>query len=198
MPHYYENDADLPSKPRELQLEIRGRVYHFNVDSGVFSKHRLDMGSQLLIDSLAPVDLGATMLDLGCGYGPIGIILADMHPKLRVLMVDINIRAVTLARSNIDKHRLNARVEALVSDGFQNVVGTFDTIVTNPPIRAGKKVIYRFYEEAKQHLNKEGSLYLVIRKDQGAASSYEFLTSIYRHVTRLERHHGYHVYQAHD
>lgn len=198
MPHYYENDANLPSKPRELHINVRGRVYPFVVDDGVFSKRQLDHGSQLLIETLLTKELGGSLLDMGCGYGPIGIILALNHPNLKVTMVDVNIRAVQLAQKNIVAHKLTTRVEALTGDTYQPIHETFDTIVSNPPIRAGKKVIYQIYEEAKHHLSENGRLYIVIRKNQGAATSYEFLKTHYRHVTRIERHEGYHIYEAHD
>jgi 16S rRNA (guanine1207-N2)-methyltransferase len=152
----------------------------------------------VLIETLLSEDLGTTLLDLGCGYGPIGIVLADQRPALKVTMVDINQRSIDLARRNVAAHRLDSRVGALVSDGYAQLTDRYDTIVTNPPIRAGKEVIYRFYKEAKDHLQPQGKLYLVIRKAQGAASTYDYLKTIYRHVVRLQREAGYHVYQAHD
>jgi len=198
MGHYFENNADLASKPHEIALEVRGRAFTFVTDRGVFSKNHLDLGSRILIETLYDKDLGASLLDLGCGWGPLGIILALSHPNITLTLTDINARALELAKANIIRHHLGARASAVVSDGYQNVTGMYDTIVTNPPVRAGKGVIYGFYREAKRFLNPGGSLYLVIRKAQGAVSTMAYLQTIYRHVQMVDRAHGYHVYQAHD
>ena len=198
MGHYFENDADLASKPQEIALEVCGHAFTFITDRGVFSKQRLDSGSRLLIETLIKQPLQGQLLDLGCGWGPIGIVLALMHPQLRVTLADINRRALQLARINIINHRLDARASVLESDGYQNINQRYEAIVTNPPIRAGKSVIYGFYQQAKEHLQAGGSLYIVIRKDQGAASTKAYLETIYRHVELLDRSRGYHVYQAHD
>ncbi len=196
--HYFENDQNLTSKPRALEASFAGRAYTFLADRGVFSARRLDYGTKVLIDTLLKEELGSTLLDLGCGYGPIGIVLADQFPDLRVTMADVNRRSIDLAQANVAVRRLDTRVSALVSNGYEQVADRYDTIVTNPPIRAGKEVVYRFYREAKDHLRPAGKLYLVVRKDQGAASTYAYLKTLYRHVTRLCRDAGYHVYQAHD
>lgn len=196
--HYFENDQNLTSQPRALEASFAGRAYTFLADRGVFSARRIDDGTRILTEALLGEDLGTDLLDLGCGYGPIGIVLADQFPALRVTMVDVNRRSIDLAKKNIATRRLDARVIALVSDGYAEVRDCYDTIVTNPPIRAGKEVVYRFYREAKDHLRPAGKLYLVVRKDQGAASTYAYLKTFYRHVTRLCRDAGYHVYQAHD
>jgi 16S rRNA (guanine1207-N2)-methyltransferase len=196
--HYFENDADLPSKPHEIAIEMRGQAFTFITDRGVFSKNHLDEGSRILIETLSERELGNSVLDLGCGWGPVGILLALYQPSAHVTLADINARALALARSNVTKHRLQNRTTIIESDGFQAIKTMFDSIVTNPPIRAGKSVIYGFYLEAKRHLNSGGSLYLVIRKAQGAASTMAYLKTIYRHVTMVTRKRGYHVYRAHD
>lgn len=173
-------------------------MYEFVADNGVFSHRKIDDGSRLLIETLIQKDLGSSLLDLGCGYGPIAIVLALKHPSLEVTLCDINERAVALANQNITKHELLTRASAQVSDGLSEITSMFDTVVTNPPIRAGKDVVFRFYKEAKVHLKPGGNLYIVIRKAQGAASSEAYLRTIYRDVTRIGRSKGYHVYQAHD
>lgn len=198
MGHYFENNADLASKPHEITIEVRGQAFTFVTDRGVFSKNHLDQGSRILIETLSERKLGSSVLDLGCGWGPIGIVLAHQHPNAHVTLADINARALGLARTNVAKNKLQSRITVVESDGFQAIEATFDSIVTNPPIRAGKSVIYGFYQEAKRHLNSGGSLYLVIRKAQGAASTMAYLKTIYRHVIMVDRSRGYHVYQAHD
>jgi len=196
--HYFENDERLTSKPRVLTFEIAGHAYTFHTDVGVFSSRYIDAGSQILLETLVSLPLGKRLLDLGCGYGPIGIVLATQNNQLQAILVDINERAVALAENNIKVAKLTSRVGARVSDGFASVTEKFDTIVTNPPIRTGKATIYRLFQEAKEHLNLGGRLYLVIRKAQGADSTASYLKTIYNHVTRIKRDHGYHVYEAYD
>jgi 16S rRNA (guanine1207-N2)-methyltransferase len=137
--HYFENDQNLTSKPRALEASFAGRAYTFLADRGVFSARRLDYGTKVLIDTLLKEELGSTLLDLGCGYGPIGIVLADQFPDLRVTMADVNRRSIDLAQANVAVRRLDTRVSALVSNGYEQVADRYDTIVTNPPIRAGKE-----------------------------------------------------------
>ena len=113
------------------------------------------------------------------------------HPQVRMTMADINERALALAVSNVEKNRMQA--EAVLSDGFEKIEGLFDAVITNPPIRAGKAVIYKMFEDAKAHLREGGALYLVIRKQQGAPSALKFLKSLYAQAEVIARDGGYWV-----
>lgn len=196
--HYFENDDKLKEKPRVLQVTIAGREHTFHTDSGIFSPRRLDEGTRVLIETIIHLPLEGRMLDLGCGYGPLGIALLSAHPDLTAVLSDINERAVALAKRNIQVAKLASRASAQVSAGCAGIEGTFDLIVTNPPIRTGKETIYGLFREAKERLRPGGRLYIVIRKDQGAASAAAYLDTIFRNVTRISRNKGYHVYEAHD
>lgn len=136
MNHYYTQNPDTPHDISTIDYNVKDLVIKLNTDAGVFSKRKVDFGSDLLIRSIPPIN--GNILDIGCGYGVIGISLALLNPSSYVTMIDINERAVGLASQNI---RLNgiANANALTSDGFSNVSGKFDAIVSNPPIRTGKK-----------------------------------------------------------
>ena len=196
MSHYFTNDENLASKPRSVVYSVNGIQFELESDTGVFSKNRLDFGSEVLIKSLLPIDLGKTLLDLGCGIGPIGLTLAYFHPGLNVVCSDVNTRALSLCEKNARKLAINQRVTCLQSDIYIEIEGKFQSIVSNPPIRAGKKVTYEIYSGAKEHLVDGGSLYIVIRKAQGAKSVKDYLEQLFGNVTVLDRSKGYYVLRA--
>ena len=196
MSHYFVNDESLVSKPRKVAYSINGVDFSFESDNGVFSKNELDKGSELLIETLLPIDLGKSLLDLGCGIGVIGLTLAYFHPGLNVCLTDVNTRALSLCDANANTLRLSQKVTILQSDIYTKVEGKFDSIVSNPPIRAGKKVTYEIYKGALEHLNDNGSLYIVIRKQQGALSIKSYLEELYGNVTVLAREKGYYILKS--
>lgn len=191
MTQYFDTPTG-PSQPRTITIEFRNQKYDFLTDDGVFSKGRLDYGSEVLLDTVMD-DLSGRVLDLGCGYGPIGVLLGKFRP-VELTMVDVNPRAVALARQNLKKHRVKATV--LESDGFDKVTGPFDVILLNPPIRAGKAVIYRLFEDAHQALTPGGKLSIVIRKQQGADSAKRKLQEVFDSVETIARSGGFHVIEA--
>lgn len=193
MNHYYTPDPNLPHETCIVQYRIENRVLKFTTDAGVFSRQKVDYGSNLLIKTLPPME--GEVLDLGCGYGPIGISLAVLNPQTRVTMVDINKRAVALTRENI---HINGIQNALVleSDGFAQVSGQYNNIVCNPPIRAGKDVIYPLFEQSIIFLKPGGSLWLVIQKKQGAASAMAKLKSVFCNCVPMEKSGGYWVLKS--
>ncbi|MDD3122784.1 MAG: class I SAM-dependent methyltransferase [Candidatus Izemoplasmatales bacterium] len=191
MSHYYSKDNDLlESRPHQIQFQINQKDYTMTSDKGVFSKAGLDFGSRVLLETILPLEAN-TILDLGCGYGPIGIVLKKENSSAQVTMVDINPRALMLSKKNALANYVN--LEIIQSDGFENIQILFDAIVTNPPIRAGKKVIYVWFFEAKSHLNDNGALYIVIQKKQGALSAIKECERWYSKVLILEKKSGYYV-----
>ena len=196
MSHYFVNDDKVASKPRKVVYSINGVDFSLDSDNGVFSKNELDKGSELLIESLLPIDLGKSLLDLGCGIGVIGLTLAYFHPGLNVCLTDVNTRALGLCSVNAKSLRLSQKVTVLQSDIYTKVEGKFDSIVSNPPIRAGKKVTYEIYKGALEHLNDGGSLYIVIRKQQGALSVKSYLEQLFGNVTVLAREKGYFILKS--
>ncbi|SDY93374.1 class I SAM-dependent methyltransferase [Thermoactinomyces sp. DSM 45892] len=194
--HYYSKNPTSKKEERDFEVMVRGEKLSFQTDAGVFSKKGLDFGSRFLIES---VDLEGIrhLLDLGCGYGPIGLSIAKMNPNIHITMVDINERAVELAKKNAVYNRLSERVNIFVSDRFEKVAGMkFDCILLNPPIRTGKAVIYQMFAEAKKHLHDSGSFWIVIRKQQGAESACTELHDLFPSVEVVERKKGYWVIRA--
>ncbi|MFW5889103.1 MAG: class I SAM-dependent methyltransferase [Bacillota bacterium] len=187
MDHYFTNKK-VKSNIKTHKIVIRNKSFKFLTDHGVFSKQGLDYGSRQLIETLLENEY-SKLLDLGCGYGPIGIILKYFNNKADIQMVDINERAINLARENAKIN--NVSVKIFKSDGFLNVKDKFDTIVTNPPIRAGKKVIYRFFENAIDYLNDNGKLYIVINKKHGANSAFKKCQEIYSQVEMIKKKSGF-------
>lgn len=168
MGHYFLNDDNLKSQIREYKTIINNYEFKFKTDNGVFSKDELDFGSWLLINTVLKLKITGKVLDLGCGYGPIGIILNKLL-NVYVTMIDINKRAIHLANMNIKENNC-INIQALVSDGFLNVNNKYDYIISNPPIRIGKDKLYSLIKTAKNYLNENGTIYIVIRKEQGAKS----------------------------
>ena len=186
--HYYTSAPTSEHEARHFNHVFAGRVLRFQTDAGVFSKQHIDPGSELLCKAL-PADLSGRVLDMGCGWGAMTILTLAKCPGCDITMADVNERALELAKENVAANRMQAK--ALISDGFASIEGEFEAVITNPPIRAGKAVIYKMFEDAKAHLVPGGVLYLVIRKQQGAPSALKFLKELYRKAEVIERDGGY-------
>lgn len=195
MPQYFDNNDKLLSKKREINVELEGQNYSFISDNGVFSKGEVDYGSIALLKQIFKENISGRILDVGCGYGTIGLILAKRFSQGDFVLIDINSRACALARENAKRWKL-PNVQVVESDIFENVNGEFDYIITNPPIRAGKKVIYAIFEQSYHHLKQNGSLYIVIRKSHGAESAQRFIQSIFGNCILLKRDKGFYIYCA--
>jgi len=190
--HYYTENPNSAHDERRVAVNALGNDLTFVTDAGVFSRDGLDRGTEVLLEALPP--LAGRVLDLGCGWGAVGVALGKRCPALDIVMTDINSRAVELARRNLAENGVKATV--LQGDGFDAVEGRFDAIVTNPPIRAGKAVIYGLFARARDYLEPDGALYVVIRKQQGAPSALKYLKEIYGQAETLDRASGFHVLWA--
>ena len=196
MSHYFKDDPNLASNIKQINFEVNGISMRLLTDNGVFSKNKIDEGSFAFLKVLLPLNLGNNILDLGCGYGTLGLTLAMAKKEARVTLADINPRALNMCRKNAELLNLSQRVTILQSDIYEKIEGPYDSIVVNPPIRAGKAVTYRMYEEAIQYLIDGGSLYIVIRKAQGAPSASKYIEQIFGNITLLKRDKGYYIYRA--
>ena len=196
MSHYFQNDPNLASNLQKISFDIYGLHMSLWTDNGVFSKSRVDEGSFAFLKVLLPLKLTGKILDLGCGYGTIGLTIAMATPEARVDLADINTRALALCERNAQELGLSQRVTILQSDIYEKIEGQYDSIVVNPPIRAGKRVTYAMYEGAKQRLVDGGSLFIVIRKAQGGPSASAYIESLFGNITLLKRDKGYYIYQA--
>ena len=192
---YFDNNENLISKKREISVLLNDTKYTFISDNGVFSKGEVEYGSIALLKILLKQNFTGNILDIGCGYGTIGLILAKNFPECNFLLSDVNIRACALARENKKSFGVK-NVEIIESDIFQNIDKNFDYIVTNPPIRAGKKVIYSIFEQSYHHLNQNGSLFIVIRRSHGAESAQKFIHSVFGNCELLKKDKGFYVYCA--
>ena len=188
--HYYSPNPQSAHKPALVETSYRGHFLAFQTDSGVFSRLELDKGTALLLDTL-PEKLSGEVLDMGCGYGVIGISVGRAYPGCVITMADVNSRAVELAAENAKQN--NVAAHTLQSDGYAAIPmeERFDLILQNPPIRAGKQVIYQMFADAAQRLSPDGSLWLVIRKQQGAPSAMTYLQTLFADARIMEKKSGY-------
>lgn len=176
MTQYFEN-ANLPSKIIEFEAYFLKTKFIFKSDNGVFSKEKLDFGTRLLLESLPMKDMSGDVLDLGCGYGVVSIILSKFV-NCNFDAVDVNRRALHLFEMNIKLNKVSG-INIFESNVYENVTKKYDYIITNPPIRAGKEVVYKMLRGAKDHLKENGYLYFVMRKDHGAKTAIKDISDIY-------------------
>lgn len=165
MAHYFENDDSIKTNEIRKDVFIGDNRYSFITDNGVFSKKGLDFGTRTLLESLELNRIAGNVLDVGCGYGPIGIYVAK-NTSASVHMIDINRRSLDLAIKNAKLNQVSVTIYE--SNAYENVTEKFDFIISNPPIRVGKKILYQILFDAKKHLKEKGELWIVVHKDQGA------------------------------
>ncbi|MCO4517626.1 16S RNA methylase RsmC [Streptococcus infantarius subsp. infantarius] len=189
---YYAENPDSAHDIHELKVTLLGQSFTFLTDSGVFSKKMVDYGSQILLNTLN-FEKGKTLLDLGCGYGPLGISLAKVQ-GVKPTMVDINNRAIDLAKQNAQKNGVEADI--FQSNIYEKVNGTFDYIISNPPIRAGKQVVHTIISESINYLKVGGNLTIVIQKKQGAPSAKAKMEEVFGNVEILKRDKGYYILRS--
>lgn len=190
--HYYSENPSAPEELHTAVVDLRGMRLTFITSSGVFSKARIDRGTELLIDTLEIADCESA-LDLGCGYGAIGITVARLAPESLITMVDLNRRAVELAMRNAALNGVD-NVEVMQGNGFDVVGGRrFHRIYTNPPYRAGKQLVFAWLEQSREHLFEGGALYVVGQRKQGILSVREKLVELFGSVDTLGIRGGYRV-----
>lgn len=194
--HYFSQQPQSNSSPKTLKYNLNKQLYTFRSDQGVFSKHAIDYGTRLLIETFEEPGRNGDLLDLGCGYGPIGICLADHFPERQVVMADINERALQLAKENASLNHVK-NVTFIKSDRFTQLeANNFAAILSNPPIRAGKNIVHAILEESRSALISGGELWVVMQKKQGAPSAKEKLQSLFGNVDIIARSKGYYILRA--
>ena len=192
MSHYFTNNENLKSEIRKVNVLINDVNYYFYTDNGVFSKGELDFGTELLLKTFSYNNLNENALDIGCGCGPIGIYLSKLGFK--VDMSDVNKRAIHLSKMALKEQNIKANV--FESDAYSNIDSKYDYIVSNPPIRVGKEKLYEIIMNAESHLTKNGELWLVVRKQQGAESLIRDMKSIYKNVDVVAKKKGFYIIKA--
>ena len=193
MARYFTNEENLKSEIEKVIAEINGIPFYFYTDNGVFSKGELDFGTELLLKNFKYDDPNnKTLLDIGCGCGPIGIYAS--HLGFTVDMSDVNKRAIHLSKMSLKEQGLNANV--FESDAYKNITNKYDYIVSNPPIRVGKEKLYEIVMNAKEHLKDGGSLWIVVRKQQGAESMVRDMKNVYKTVEVVAKKKGFFIIKA--
>ncbi|WP_225048121.1 class I SAM-dependent methyltransferase [Lacticaseibacillus kribbianus] len=197
MNHYYTNDPTLAHDEHQFSFELAGHNLTFTADNGVFSKHTIDFGSRVLIDVVAadPALAAGPVLDVGCGYGPIGLALAAHFKDRHVTMSDVNERALGLATRNAQANGIE-NVTILESSVYDAIDGQFGVIVTNPPVRAGKAVVTAILNGAFDHLVPGGQLFVVLQKKQGAPSALKTMKERFGDAAVVKKEHGYYILKA--
>ena len=196
MEHYYTNNPTTESREKIINSTIANENLKFYTDNGVFSKESVDFGTKTMLESFNTEKEDAKVADVGCGYGVISIFLAKKYPTFKFTMVDVNNRVLELSKKNIELNNINNEVEVLESSSFDNVEGNFDIVLTNPPIRAGKKIVHKIMIDSYEHLNAQGELWVVIQKKQGMASCKKLLEETFSRVEIVTKNKGYYILRA--
>jgi 16S rRNA (guanine1207-N2)-methyltransferase len=194
--YYSEKQDGLASNPHTYDFCFREHKFRFKTDAGVFSKAYIDFGSFTMLEAFTPNTIDAPILDMGCGYGPIGIVVSTLYDR-EVLMVDINERAISLTNDNIKTNKVD-KAKAQKSYIYDSIPDEmmFSSIITNPPIRAGKKVVFDIYDGAYNHLLPGGELWVVIQKKQGAPSSMKHLEELFSNCEAVCKNKGYFILKS--
>lgn len=194
--HYYSEKPELAHDFVEWDFELKGNRFHFVTDSGVFSRGTVDYGSRVLVAAFDETDLPeGAILDVGCGYGPIGLSLQKATGRL-VEMIDINQRAVDLAQRNATRNQIT-QVNIHQSNIYQDLQeAPYAAIVSNPPIRAGKNVVHEILTGAFEHLLVGGTLTIVIQKKQGAPSAKKKMTEVFGNCETVIKDKGYYILRS--
>ena len=191
--HYYTKNPDSISQQKHWTYRLKGNTLSFTSDNGVFSKHKVDFGSELLVESydIPEQFQKASLLDIGCGYGTMGLAYGKAYPELSVEMIDVNERALLLAQENAKKNGIH-NVDIHESNLYDSVKKSkYEIIISNPPIRAGKIVVHTILEKAYDYLAENGQLVIVIQKKQGAPSAQKKMEEVFGNCERIQWDKGY-------
>lgn len=194
---YFENNEDLGHDFKQYETVIFDKQFKFKTDSGVFSRDNLDFGTRVMLEALDLDTLPeGDVLDLGAGYGPVGVIMGTELPERQIYGVDISERAIGLAKQNADTNRVE-NVHFNVSNAYESIEKRdFAVILTNPPVRAGKETVHHFITEAIHYLKSGGEIYVVLQKKQGAPSAMKKMEEVYGNVEEIERRKGYWILRS--
>lgn len=191
MSHYFTND-NIQSNEKIIKCKINNISFSFYTDNNVFSKKGLDFGTRSLLENLEIEKLHGDILDFGCGYGPIGIYISKIK-NIKVDMIDINLRSIELVKKNALLN--NTTINVFESNLYENIKEKYDFIISNPPIRVGKKILYEILFDASKHLKENGELWIVVNKNQGAKTILKDLEKKYK-VTLIDKNKGFYIIKA--
>ncbi|MCU7557391.1 class I SAM-dependent methyltransferase [Macrococcus capreoli] len=195
MSHYYDEEQTVESNESTIRFDMGDHQLELTTDAGVFSKGSIDFGSNLLVKTFLGDASPKSVLDVGCGYGTMGLMVAKQLPESIVHMVDVNERALSLSERNSKANNIH-NTTIYKSDGLNEVTEQFDAVITNPPIRAGKEVVHRILEDSAKVLYQGGALYVVIQKKQGMPSAKKKMETDFGNVTVLKKDKGYYILKS--
>ena len=194
MSHYYDKEVNLKSERKSFNFLFNNKKFEFMTDNGVFSKGYIDFGTQQMLNNFTESNLEGPILDMCCGYGVVGIILKKFTSS-DIYMTDVNERAVELSKNNAKINKVDVSIySGNLFDSLPNI--KFKNILVNPPIRAGKEIVFKIYEGSYDRLLAGGELYVFIQKKQGAPSTIKKLEELFSEVTIIAREKGYYIINA--
>ena len=198
MNHYFSEKPEIKSEKKRIKYTIQNKKFEFITDNGVFSKSKVDFGTDLMLNEFLKKNRGLEVekikiLDIGCGYGVVSVILKSFYPEISITLSDVNERALKLSEENLKKYGINDYY-IIKSSTFEKITEKFDVILSNPPIRAGKDIIFKIYSEAYEHLNENGQFYCVIQTKHGAKSTQKKLIEIFGNCDTVTIDGGYRIF----
>lgn len=198
MNHYFSEKPEIKSEKKRIKYTIQNKKFEFITDNGVFSKSKVDFGTDLMLNEFLKKNRGLEVekikiLDIGCGYGVVSVVLKSFYPEISITLSDVNERALELSEENLKKYGIND-YHIIKSDAFEKITEKFDVILSNPPIRAGKDIIFKIYSEAYEHLNENGKFYCVIQTKHGAKSTQKKLIEIFGNCDTVTIDGGYRIF----
>ncbi|HIH38985.1 class I SAM-dependent methyltransferase [Candidatus Woesearchaeota archaeon] len=193
--HYYSEEPKSPLRIGKIVFSFQGSTFHLITASGIFSSRQVDAATRLLIE-YAKVPKDARVLDLGCGIGVIGIVIATIHPDTEVVLTDVNKRAVFIAKQNVDRLSLD-NAEVYHQNKFERTAKPYDTILLNPPMAAGRAICFEMIKEAKDYLKVGGTLQIVARHNKGGSVLAQKMKEVFGNVEELAKKGGFRVYLSH-
>mgnify|MGYP000932559286 FL=1 len=198
MNHYFSEKPEIKSEKKTIKYTIQNKKFEFITDNGVFSKSKVDFGTDLMLNEFLKKNRGLEVekikiLDIGCGYGVVSVILKSFYPEISITLSDVNERALKLSEENLKKYDIND-YHIIKSSSFEKITEKFDVILSNPPIRAGKDIIFKIYSEAYEHLNENGQFYCVIQTKHGAKSTQKKLMEIFGNCDTVTIDGGYRIF----
>ena len=198
MNHYFSEKPEIKSEKKRIKYTIQNKKFEFITDNGVFSKSKVDFGTDLMLNEFLKKNRGLEVekikiLDIGCGYGVVSVILKSFYPEISITLSDVNERALELSEENLKKYGISD-YHIIKSSAFEKITEKFDVILSNPPIRAGKDIIFKIYSEAYEHLNENGKFYCVIQTKHGAKSTQKKLMEIFGNCDTVTIDGGYRIF----
>ena len=198
MNHYFSEKPEIKSEKKRIKYTIQNKKFEFITDNGVFSKSKVDFGTDLMLNEFLKRNKSLRsekikILDIGCGYGVVSVILKSFYPEISITLSDVNERALELSEENLKKYGIND-YHIIKSDAFEKITEKFNVILSNPPIRAGKDIIFKIYSEAYEHLNENGKFYCVIQTKHGAKSTQKKLMEIFGNCDTVTIDGGYRIF----